>query len=74
VVTALQEGDAAALDQINQPVFLCYPATPTTFQLVMAQWFRLANAAKGIGQHPLNQPFDPLDCFGFCFLPIVQIF
>jgi hypothetical protein len=51
VVTALQEDDRAAFDEINEPVFFCYPATPTTSQLHMAQRFRFANADKRISQH-----------------------
>jgi hypothetical protein len=36
MVTALQEGDHAAFGQINQAVFFRYPATPATFQFLIA--------------------------------------
>jgi hypothetical protein len=74
VVPALQEGDAAPFDEINQAVFFCYPATPATFQLHMAQRFRLADATEKIGQHRRNQLFDSLHGFAPCLLPIAQLF
>ena len=72
-IAGLQELDPVSSDAIDDAMFLRDAPAPAAGQFV-PQWFRLADAAEGLGEDGFYQAENSQSNFSICLYPVPEVF